>query len=783
MKQTNKAHKQRHRSKGQINKEDGGRIDDFKERRRHKPEERKADRRNQARQHRTAKRQAVAQSKRSSSIAPHIVVVVGLCGDATPSATICNTLAPGAVFDEAADSRLAKLGTVWNAALKQWVTVAPAPEGDISGVLDLARVADTIVYAVSATADITPFGTLAQSALKALGSPSIAYLINDLDEHPAGRRNDMKKAVVKAAHAENPEAKVFTLEAEKNVATVLWNIVNSKHKPLLWRDNHPYLLAQNIHFVPSDDNPEVGTLLVSGYTRGKEMNVHDLVHLPALGACKVSGVTAETDPVVSRRGDAWRPGSGTVLAAARPEQQQDLDSVVALDPLDGEQTWPTDEEIREAQANGQDEASAPPPAVPGSRLVRVPKGTSSYQAHWIVDAIDFDGENAGNDEADGSLDGDADAMNQDSEPEDAPPSAAHEPRVRFQDDVEEHPDGEYELVDADDKSADRAREYDAAMDEDEEQAALEAAREDKEFPDEVDTPQHIKAKVRFQKYRGLQSFRHSKWDPREELPEDYGRIFQFQSFLRTRKRVLSKDPGDGSAGWVASGRFVTLHVEGVPSEYFASIPQGIVFIAFGLLEHENRKSVLNFKLQMHTSYNQPIKSKERLIFYSGLRRFSSCPIFSQHTVGDKHKFERFFQPGAVCVATTYAPIHYPPTPVIVFREGGDGTVHLVATGSLLSVNPDRLIIKRIRLAGHPFKINKRTATLRYMFFNPEDIHWFKSVELTTKYGRKGHIKESLGTHGHMKCVFDGPINAQDTVLMNLYKRVYPKWTYEELGFP
>lgn len=276
-------------------------------------------------------------------------------------------------------------------------------------------------------------------------------------------------------------------------------------------------------------------------------------------------------------------------------------------------------------------------------------------------------------------------------------------------------------------------------------------------------------------------------------------------------------------GWVSSGQYICIHLQRVPQTAFEDIlamqSAGVGITAWSLLRHEYRTTVMHYQLQRWEPYDEPIKAKDALEFHIGPRVFDGRPLFSQqYNNCDKNKLDRFFLPGGWVTASVYAPITFAPMPVLVYKRiplsgenlvppkrllgpGPDFITHqspadelypapdrlrfenatrnyklqLVATGSVLNASADRVVLKRTILTGYPTKVSKRLASVRFMFFNPADIEWFKPIELYTKGGAIGHIAASIGTHGYMKVRFDRPITQADTVCMPLYKRVFPRW--------
>jgi hypothetical protein len=71
--------------------------------------------------------------------------------------------------------------------------------------------------------------------------------------------------------------------------------------------------------------------------------------------------------------------------------------------------------------------------------------------------------------------------------------------------------------------------------------------------------------------------------------------------------------------------------------------------------------------------SEPIRSKDAVVVSVGFRTFSGQPIYSvdAHNM-DKHKVERFLHPGAMMMASFYAPITFPPAPVLAFRPETSG---------------------------------------------------------------------------------------------------------------
>ncbi|KJP86928.1 hypothetical protein AK88_03437 [Plasmodium fragile] len=267
--------------------------------------------------------------------------------------------------------------------------------------------------------------------------------------------------------------------------------------------------------------------------------------------------------------------------------------------------------------------------------------------------------------------------------------------------------------------------------------------------------------------------------------------------------------------------------------------KNLPIVVSSLLPYERKVTVVNMEVERMASYSEQVESKEVFEIVCGFRHFMGCPIFSEQIIKgiqSKGKYEKHLKHGKKYVASifgfttvTNAPVflikritswgdanntyslaaqggasdmgliglnggntmqlegyHYNGEQPNVTHSSGDAyanygtdcvntTSVIVAHGKVVNCDCKRIIMKRISLCGDIFKIHKKKAVIRNMFYRPEDINYFKPAQLHTKFGLTGKILESLGTHGKMKCLFSNVLKQHDKVFILLYKRVYPMW--------
>ena len=671
--------------------------------------------------------------------------------------------------------------------------------------------------------------------LNAYGCPVAVGCILGLESLPHKFRHPTRQNALTSLQCFFADIKLFPFDTQADAQPLVRHLFECRigHNRPAWRQRRAQMLVEKWEAIDtqsaeaSDVNgSDDRRIAVYGWIRVHPLSVNQLVHVTGVGDFAIDEIVHMRHPDVTKaRTQSMECDDGnertmirtlTATTDLQDDPIRENDAVVEED----EQTWPTEEELAEADAARARQLR---------RRRKLPKGMSAYQAAWILDEMLDDDDDEGED-----YDDDDHAMDEHGGGDDDDDMEFEANGGSDDGDMAFDEDGGHDIRDGNesmwaDDDDDEATEDPAEAKRRLKSERAEANEEDLDFPDEIDTPTDERARDRFGKYRGMKSFRSTAWDPAEGQPFEYNKIFAFENFKATARRSqIASTRGLSSLEFVNAtestavmpGSYCKIVIKGMSDEAVAMVEKNTQspldsgpLSVIGLMMHESKLSVVHFSAARTGLNEEAIKSKDEMLVVAGFRVFKARPIYSTDDIrADKHKLERFFHVGRNVIASMYMPICYGPLPLLMFREspaeeeaaeeeigrGGekeedmardDDTptrtqLELAAVGSFRCVDPGRVILKKIVLSGYVNKVHKNKAVIKYMFHFPEDVLWFRPLELWTKYGRRGRIKEAVGTHGAMKCIFDGVVQHRDTCCVSLYKRAFPKWPeIGAYGFP
>lgn len=794
---SHKPFKSRHSTKGLIKELSKGKVHGLELGSRKTPHQQvmsKFERRHQARQLRQLKHQ---ENVKFSDVfsgqhgAPRIVAVVPLCIDTDPKTAIqklCQETEKDVTMPSTGPVR------VRVDRFKQNIMFVPV-ERDLLTALDVCRIADFVIFLVSPIHEVDGTGELILRTVESQGVSNVLVIVQNLDKvEPSKKRPQAMASLSSYINRFYPlQDRVRSIDSDRECANVVRSLCTITPKGIKWREDRSWMLVEDVKWSAHEhEMTKKGIVILTGVVRGRGLNANRPVQVGDWGNFQIEKITDATLPISKKRNvdemaiDIELKDQNILEI---PDETQD--DLADLAPHDVVMDDIGDTSLNEAPSErrgvllddhhyfSEDESHAP------EISKHIPRGTSSYQSAWFLgDITDSDSDMDDLVDREGDVAMDVPALPQDGteglnqstlpEPTEATPS--------------EYPQSEMFLDPSPDDEAAQLEAYRSGK--------KDEAKDDFEFPDEIELHPKVLARARLARYRGLKSLKTSRWETSEDKayePENWNRLLQIPDYKKAKNQATR----EAIVGGVQQGKRVNVHLRNVPLSFQKSYNSEKPLALFSLLRHEQKRTIVNFSITLSSDYPNPIRSKDELILQCGSRRMVINPLFSHlgNTPNNVHKFQRYLHPGQTAMATFIAPLTWGSVPALFFQKPTSPNqnpphppsppLSLLGTGTSQPPDPTRIIAKRIILTGHPYKIHKKLVTVRYMFFNKDDVHWFKALQLWTKRGRSGFVKESLGTHGYFKATFDGRINPQDAVGVSLYKRVFPRdaraWRGDEEG--
>jgi pre-rRNA-processing protein TSR1 len=551
--------------------------------------------------------------------APRVVAVIPLCSDASAAAAVQSLNASLDINEEVPDAGWTRVNVDRFKQKIQYLVV----QRDLLASLDACRVADFVVFILSAQEEVDKQGEIILKAVESQGISNCLTVVQGLDTIEPAKRRPQVVASLKSyiTHWLPTTERVFSLDNLQESSNLVRSICTTTTKGVKWRDQRSYIFVEDVTWPggkSAANEDGTGEVILTGVVRGQGLKADRLLQVGDWGDFQIDKiVAAPLEPRKKTKDDAMAVDldNGEDVLDRASEEQDDLadlapeetimDDVTNYAPslapterkgvLLDDHHYFTDEEEEEAALR---------------RPRRMPKGTSSYQAAWYLD----DCSDSGSDLEDFDME-DMDETDEGARthPADGIEGMDIDGKAMTEGAPSEYPQSEMFQNPAPEDEAAQIEAYRESRKTD--------AEEDMEFPDEIELHPNVDARERLIRYRGLKSLRESVWEKDEDKPyepAEWPRLLEISDYKRTATRFLR----EAWAGGVKPGTRVNVHIRGVPLSLQGSRPMAL----YSLLRHEHKRTACNYSILLSSDYDGPIHSKTEIIAQCGPRRMIINPV-------------------------------------------------------------------------------------------------------------------------------------------------------------